>query len=177
MVEVPRGIDIKYTIGFCVVPAENKVLMLYRNNRPNKDKWNGLGGKINFDAKETPQECVIREISEETDKLIDLSLAPDLRYTGIVTWDVTTGEEKHNGGMHAYVANFNDRTVIFNKKETREGVLDWLDLTEVTSKDNSSVVENIPHFLPEMLKGHGKARYHCVYEDGNLVDFAVSPLK
>jgi NADH pyrophosphatase NudC (nudix superfamily) len=39
----------------------------HRNKKPNdihEGKWNGLGGK--FEAGETPEECVIREILEES---------------------------------------------------------------------------------------------------------------
>jgi 8-oxo-dGTP diphosphatase len=41
--------------------------MPHRNKKPNdmhKDKWDGLGGK--FEAGESPEECVIREIREES---------------------------------------------------------------------------------------------------------------
>jgi len=41
--------------------------MVYRNKKPNdthEGKWNGLGGK--FEAGETPEDCVIREIYEES---------------------------------------------------------------------------------------------------------------
>jgi 8-oxo-dGTP diphosphatase len=41
--------------------------MMYRNKKVNdihEGKWNGLGGK--FEAGETPEECVIREVCEES---------------------------------------------------------------------------------------------------------------
>jgi 8-oxo-dGTP diphosphatase len=51
----------------CYVKRDGCTLMVYRNKKP-KDihagKWNGLGGK--FEAGETPEECVIREIHEES---------------------------------------------------------------------------------------------------------------
>ncbi len=51
----------------CYIIKDNKTLMLHRTKKKNdahKDKWNGIGGK--FDAGETPEECVIREVKEET---------------------------------------------------------------------------------------------------------------
>jgi 8-oxo-dGTP diphosphatase len=51
----------------CYVKRDGHTLMLYRNKKPNdihEGKWNGLGGK--FEAGETPEECVIREIFEES---------------------------------------------------------------------------------------------------------------
>lgn len=51
----------------CYVMKDNKVLMLYRNKKENdyhEGKWNGLGGK--FEQGETPEECAVRELKEET---------------------------------------------------------------------------------------------------------------
>jgi len=51
----------------CYVKRDGCTLMVYRNKKPNdihEGKWNGLGGK--FEAGETPEECVIREILEES---------------------------------------------------------------------------------------------------------------
>ena len=42
-------------------------LMIYRNKKQNdyhEGKWNGLGGK--FEPGESPEECAIREIEEES---------------------------------------------------------------------------------------------------------------
>ena len=46
---------------------DNKYLMLHRvkkENDINKDKWIGVGG--HFEKNETPEECAIREVREET---------------------------------------------------------------------------------------------------------------
>lgn len=51
----------------CYVKRAGHTLMVYRNKKPNdihEGKWNGLGGK--FEAGETPEDCVIREIHEES---------------------------------------------------------------------------------------------------------------
>ena len=50
----------------CYIKHEGHTLMVYRNKKPNdmhQGKWNGLGGK--FEAGESPEECVIREVLEE----------------------------------------------------------------------------------------------------------------
>lgn len=168
--------DIKFTLGFCLAPAEEKILMLYRNNSPNKKKWNGLGGKINYAENETHQECIIRELMEETDGLIDLTKADELKYAGVVTWDVTRGDEQYVGGMHTYIAKFSDQNVIFGRKDTREGILDWLPLADVVNPDNADVVENISRFLEAMLHSTEPARYHCIYVNDVLEDFQIFPL-
>lgn len=51
----------------CYVRRGGKTLMLHRIKKKidvHKGKWNGLGGK--FMAGETPEECVIREVREES---------------------------------------------------------------------------------------------------------------
>ncbi len=68
-----------YTICFCI--QEERVLLLFRQRPPNAQHWNGLGGKIH--AGETPLACIQREVMEEAG--IDLQLASELRYAGIVT--------------------------------------------------------------------------------------------
>ena len=50
----------------CYVKHAGKTLMVYRNKKPNdihEGKWNGLGGK--FEAGETPEMCIRREVQEE----------------------------------------------------------------------------------------------------------------
>lgn len=47
--------------------ADREYLMLYRNKKkddPNEGKWIGVGGK--FEPGESPDECMLREVREET---------------------------------------------------------------------------------------------------------------
>jgi 8-oxo-dGTP diphosphatase len=51
----------------CYIKHNNHTLMVYRNKKPNdihEGKWNGLGGK--FEPGESPDECVCREVLEES---------------------------------------------------------------------------------------------------------------
>ena len=51
----------------CYVKRDDCTLMVHRNKKVNdihEGKWNGLGGK--FEAGETPEECVRREVLEES---------------------------------------------------------------------------------------------------------------
>ena len=72
----------------CYIEKNGCYLMLHRTKKEhdyNKDKWIGIGGK--FENGESPEDCAIREVREET----GLEIAPeDLEYCGIVTFvDVT----------------------------------------------------------------------------------------
>ena len=51
----------------CYIEKDNKYLMLHRikkENDINHDKWIGVGGK--FEWGESPEECMLREVREET---------------------------------------------------------------------------------------------------------------
>jgi 8-oxo-dGTP diphosphatase len=51
----------------CYVRSHGRTLMVHRNRKPgdiHSGKWNGLGGK--FEAGESPEECVRREVLEES---------------------------------------------------------------------------------------------------------------
>lgn len=66
----------------CYIRREGRTLMLHRTakeNDANRDKWIGIGGK--FEDRESPEDCVLREVREET----GLTLT-DYRYRGIVTF-------------------------------------------------------------------------------------------
>lgn len=66
----------------CYIEQDEKYLMLHRiskKNDVNKDKWIGVGGK--FEAGETPEECLMREVTEET----GLTLL-DYTFRGIMTF-------------------------------------------------------------------------------------------
>lgn len=51
----------------CYLRKDGKTLMIHRNKKDNdmhKDLYNGIGGK--FEEGESPEQCTIREIQEET---------------------------------------------------------------------------------------------------------------
>lgn len=87
----------------CYIKHAEHTLMVYRNKKPNdihEGKWNGLGGK--FEAGETPEECVTREILEESGlairnpKLCGLLMFPNFKgsdwYVFVFTATDFTGE-------------------------------------------------------------------------------------
>ena len=71
----------------CYIEKEDSYLLLHRvkkENDINKDKWIGIGG--HFEAGESPEECLLREVKEET----GLTLL-SYRFRGIVTFVTTEG--------------------------------------------------------------------------------------
>ena len=66
----------------CYIEKEDSYLMLHRVkkvNDENQDKWIGVGGKI--EEGESPEDCLLREVKEET----GLTLT-QYRYRGLVTF-------------------------------------------------------------------------------------------
>ena len=102
------------TLCYLENPA-GEYLMLHRvkkKNDVNHDKWIGVGGK--FEDGESPEECVMREVREET----GLPLT-DYRYRGIVTF---VSDEAETEYMHLFTATGYTGTI----KDCDEGVLEWL---------------------------------------------------
>lgn len=66
----------------CYIENEGAYLMLHRiskKNDVNKDKWIGVGG--HFEGDESPEDCLLREVREET----GLTLT-SWRFRGLVTF-------------------------------------------------------------------------------------------
>ncbi len=137
-------------------------MLLYRNSSPNKGFWNGLGGKL--EPGETVIDCLYREIREEAD--IDLSLA-ELYYTGVVCWNLSNGQWE---GMYSFVAHVSPEFYFSAARATREGYLVWKKLDWLFASGNTSVVSNIPQFLPTMLSEAQPHLYRCHYRN-SLLEF------
>lgn len=100
----------------CYIEKENKYLMLHRvkkENDLNKDKWIGIGGK--FEDKESPEDCLLREVKEETGLTLN-----SYEYRGIVTF---ISDKYPTEYMHL----FKSSSFCGKLKECDEGVLEWVD--------------------------------------------------
>lgn len=98
-------------------------LMLHRvkkKNDVNHDKWIGVGGK--FEPDESPEECVLREVREET----GLELT-EYRLRGIITF-VQSGVETEY--MFLYTATGWTGELA---SDCREGVLEWVPKGDIYS--------------------------------------------
>lgn len=109
----------------CYIENENKYLMLHRikkANDINKNKWIGIGG--HFLKDEAPEECLLREVKEETNlELISWKLR------GIITF---IADEQECEYMFLYTADkYKGRIIDFDLCE--EGKLAWIEKEKLLS--------------------------------------------
>lgn len=105
----------------CYIEKDDKYLMLHRikkENDLNKDKWIGVGG--HFEPSETPEECLLREVKEET----GLTLT-SYQFRGLVTF--LSNEWESAEYMCLYTADkFEGEMITCN-----EGTLEWIEKCRV----------------------------------------------
>lgn len=104
----------------CYIEQEGKYLMLHRTvkkNDVNKDKWIGVGG--HFEAEESPEECLLREVKEETGYILT-----SFRYRGIVTF---VSGNRVTEYMSLFTADGFEGEAI----PCDEGELEWVDIEQV----------------------------------------------
>ena len=104
----------------CYIERGGQYLMLHRvkkENDLNHDKWVGVGGK--FEANESPDECLRREVLEET----GLTLT-DYRCRGVVTF---VSDEWEGEYMYLYTATGFEGKL----RECDEGTLEWVPIDKV----------------------------------------------
>ena len=104
----------------CYMEKDGKYLMMHRTvkkNDVNKDKWIGVGG--HFEPDESPEECLLREVREETGYTLT-----SWRFRGIVTFVSGGGVTEY---MHLFTADGFTGTPV----PCDEGQLEWVDIDEI----------------------------------------------
>lgn len=144
----------------CYIRDNNKTLMLHRIKKQNdmhEGKWNGLGGK--FLPGETPEECAIREIKEESG--LDVT---DPRLNGVISFPMFDGANDWFVFILT-IDKFSGQLI-----ESNEGDLEWIDndkLFDLPLWDGDKIfikwLDNKPFFSAKF-----------VYENGRLLNYTVS---
>lgn len=99
----------------CYIERDDRYLMLHRTKKErdvNAGKWIGVGG--HFEEDESPEECLLREVYEETGYTLTR-----WRMRGLVTFVIEGGTTEY---MHLFTAD--GFTGDFH--ETEEGELAWI---------------------------------------------------
>ncbi len=106
----------------CYIERDGLCLLLHRNRKEqdaNAGKWIGVGGK--FEERESPEDCLLREVREET----GLTLT-SYRLRGIVTFVSDLWETEQ---MYLFTADGFEGELI----PCREGTLHWIPKEQIPS--------------------------------------------
>ncbi len=143
----------------CYVINKDKTLMLHRIKKKDdihEGKWNGLGGK--FEKGETPEECVIREVKEESGLTIRKP-----RLHGFITFPMFDGKKDW------YVFMFTATDFKGKLIDSREGKLEWIQNNKLLELN---LWEGDRIFIPWLFQDKFfSARFD--YSNGNLKKYSV----
>ncbi|MCR5468503.1 MAG: 8-oxo-dGTP diphosphatase [Lachnospiraceae bacterium] len=137
------------------IEKDGKYLMLHRTKKqqdPNANKWIGVGG--HFEENETPVECALREVKEETNLILT-----EYRFRGIVTFISDKYETEY---MHLFTAT----EFTGELSECDEGELKWIDKGEIL---NLNLWEGDKVFLKYLLDDEDAFFLKLEYEGDKLV--------
>lgn len=104
----------------CYIENKHQYLMLHRikkENDENHGKWIGVGGK--FEYGESPEDCLIREVREETGYTL---LA--WKYRGMITF-------VYGDDIVEYMSLFTSDQYEGRQVECDEGILQWVDKDDI----------------------------------------------
>jgi 8-oxo-dGTP diphosphatase len=145
----------------CYITDRQKklTLMLHRIKKENdmhQGKWNGLGGK--FDSGESPEDCVIREIMEESGLKF---ISP--RLCGFITFPLFDGKE--DWFVFMFTADNYEGEII----NSNEGHLEWVPNDLLFTLN---LWEGDKIFIPWLYDNKFfSAKF--VYENKKLIDYSV----
>lgn len=139
--------------------------MMFRGKKPddpNAGKWIGIGGK--FEEGETADECMLREVREETG--IELS---EYHFHGVIRFrsDAWEYEDMYLYSADALSAAAGQITSGAGAlPDCSEGDLQWIPKEDIL---NLPLWEGDKLFLRELIAGKDKIEMTLIYEEENLV--------
>lgn len=148
----------------CYIDNGDSYLMLKRNKKENDIHKNliiSVGGKL--ENGETPEECVIREVKEETN--LDIK---NPKLCGIITFP--NFENKNN--WYTYVFKVNNFTGNITK-DCNEGELIWINKKDILNK-KINTWEGDFIFLEWLINNKNFFSAKFNYKEKKLIDYTVN---
>lgn len=140
----------------CYIEKANSYLMLYRNKKEqdqSQGKWLGVGGK--FMEGESPEDCLLREVFEET----GLTLK-SYTFRGVITFISDVYEDEL---MFMYTADEFEGDIA---ESCNEGELAWIDKNDIMSLN---LWEGDRIFLQDLIDGKPLVNMKLTYEGDKLI--------
>ena len=143
----------------CYIEKDNKYLMLHRTKKENdlnEGKWIGVGGK--FEKGETPEECLLREVKEET----GLTLIK-YRLRAVITFILNEWGTEY---MYLFTANEFSGEL----REGNEGDLQWVDKKDILKLN---IWNGDKIFLKKLIEEDNFFTLKVVYDGDRLVESVI----
>lgn len=140
----------------CYIEKDNAYLMLHRiskKNDINKDKWIGVGG--HFEHQESPEDCLLREVKEETGLTLN-----SFRFRGIVTFCSDDDPAE-------YMCLYTSSDFSGQMTDCDEGKLEWVPFEKIESLN---LWEGDKIFLRLLKENAPFFTLKLVYKNGVLID-------
>lgn len=145
--------------SLCYIEKDGKYLMLHRTKKEkdiSKGKWLAIGGK--FENEESPEECIIREVREETGLILKSMI---LRC--IVTYVSKEWETEY---MYVFTSKEFDGQLI----ECNEGDLEWIEKKKI---DELNTWEGDKIFVHKIEKGDTFFTIKFHYDGDKMIDYRI----
>ncbi|UCE14834.1 MAG: 8-oxo-dGTP diphosphatase [Candidatus Heimdallarchaeota archaeon] len=148
---------------------KNEVLLLFRNKKENdfhEGKYIGIGGRL--EPGETPLECILRELKEET----GYALTPEeIEFRGYIYFD-----EIHRDKLNEDLPAFNWLVFLYyvpaTKKldfENPEGKLLWVPISEIPYE---KMWDGDRIFTPKLLETHEIIEAKFMYDGEKIFNWS-----
>ncbi len=156
----------------CYIEKDDLYLMLHRVKKEkdiNQDKWIGVGG--HFEQDETPEECLLREVKEETGLILT-----SYRFRGLVTFLTDKGQTEY---MCLYTADGYEGELLM---DCAEGDLEWVEksrLSELNLWEGDRIffrlLEEDRGFFSLKLRYEGNRLAEAVLDGKSIRPFTEKP--
>lgn len=138
----------------CYMEKDDQYLMMHRVKKKddgNHDKWIGIGGHFEFG--ESPEECLLREVREETGLVLT-----SWRFRGLVTFV--------SGDWEEYMCLYTADGYTGKMTECSEGELVWVEKSRISQLN---IWEGDKIFLDLLAREHPFFSLKLVYAGDQLV--------
>tara|TARA_B100000959_G_scaffold287258_1_gene370529 strand:- start:5643 stop:6176 length:534 start_codon:yes stop_codon:yes gene_type:complete len=156
--------DLPYKIAvLCYLYDEDdRLLLLHRTKEPNAGLYSPIGGKLEAKIGESPHECAVREIQEESGVQLELH---EIRLSGMLA------ETAYEESTHWLIFLFEVKRPINHAEvesmEFDEGSLEWVHVDDVASKN---IPETDRKILWKLVKQH-RGGFFAIHIDCSSTPF------